>query len=409
MKMKMKMKMFFGLFIGVSACSNAFAVTTIASKALMAGQTDDNVCTGNCSNTDQVTIVGHQNILKDINTPAWPAWGQVIGAQNNISGSTHMNVVGDGNLIVNTSSVDVLGTHNNVQASSNTLVSGSYNKVTADDAVVLGNGNTVTAKNSVTLGDKSTNDRQNTVSIGAAGSERQIINVAKATLGTDAVNLDQMSSDINVAKNDAVAQSNTNTTNQITQNNIKINSDIVTAKNDAVAQSNTNTTNQITQNNIKINSDIVDAKTAAVNTANTYSDAKYQMSVDYTDVRHAQNITYATNVAQQAEENANLYTDYMFNQFKQQSNERFEQLSNKIDKAEKRLNAGIAGVTAISSIPYIAGNTFSYGIGLGNYQNGNAIALGGQYKVSSNGNARLNISWDSSQNVTLGLGLAGGW
>ncbi|WHW34160.1 hypothetical protein P1831_22845 (plasmid) [Salmonella enterica subsp. enterica serovar Paratyphi B] len=61
-----------------------------------------------------------------------------------------------------------------------------------------------------------------------------------------------------------------------------------------------------------------------------------------------------------------------------------EQLNNKIERAEKRLNAGIAGVAAMSSIPYVAENNFSYGIGLGNYQNGNAIAAGIQYKMSVN-------------------------
>ena len=460
------MKLFFVFLIGVLACSTAFAVTTIASKNGVAG---NNLCTGDCTYTDKVLVVGDSNVFKDINSSTWNAWGQIIGSENNISVSTHINVVGDNNLLSNTTSVDVLGTHNNVQKSSNALVSGSYNTVTAQDAVVLGNHSTVAAKNSVTLGDKSENDRDNTVSIGAAGAERQIINVAKATLATDAVNLGQMTSDINDAKNDAVTQSSVNTKTQIDQNNVKINQDIIVAKSDAVTQSSVNTKAQIDQNNVKINQDIivaksdavaqssvntktqidqnnvkinqdiivakseavtqssvntkaqidqnnvkidqdiVAAKVNAVNTANKYSDVKYQMGVNYTDIKHAENITYATSVAQKAEENANLYTDYMLSQFKQQSNERFEQLSNKIDKAEKRLNAGIAGVTAISSIPYMAGNIFSYGIGLGNYQNGNAIALGGQYKVSSNGNARLNISWDSSQNVTLGLGLAGGW
>ncbi|WP_077999638.1 YadA C-terminal domain-containing protein [Edwardsiella tarda] len=81
----------------------------------------------------------------------------------------------------------------------------------------------------------------------------------------------------------------------------------------------------------------------------------------------------------------------------------------KINHSESRLNAGIAGVTAISSIPYVHGNTFSYGVGIGNYRNGNAAALGMQYKVTSNLNARLNASWDSAHNTAVGFGLAAGW
>lgn len=76
---------------------------------------------------------------------------------------------------------------------------------------------------------------------------------------------------------------------------------------------------------------------------------------------------------------------------------------------EKKLNAGIAGVTAISSIPYVAENTFSYGIGLGNYEDGNAAAVGIQYKTSLNTNIRVNASWDSAHNSAFGVGLAGGW
>ncbi len=81
----------------------------------------------------------------------------------------------------------------------------------------------------------------------------------------------------------------------------------------------------------------------------------------------------------------------------------------KINHSESRLNAGIAGVTAISSIPYVHGNTFSYGVGVGNYRNGNAAALGMQYKITSNLNARLNASWDSAHNTAVGFGLAAGW
>ncbi|HHR4101828.1 TPA: YadA-like family protein [Salmonella enterica] len=80
-----------------------------------------------------------------------------------------------------------------------------------------------------------------------------------------------------------------------------------------------------------------------------------------------------------------------------------------LEHTEKRLNAGIAGVTALSSIPYAAGNNFSYGIGAGNYQNGNAVAAGVQLRVSSSTNVRLNISWDSAGNNATGVGIAGGW
>jgi hypothetical protein len=103
------------------------------------------------------------------------------------------------------------------------------------------------------------------------------------------------------------------------------------------------------------------------------------------------------------------YTDRRFDEVRAYTDSKFGQLSNRIQRAEKRLNAGIAGVTAIASIPYVAGNDFSYGIGLGSYRNGNALAGGIQKKLSPNTNARLNVSWDSSSNAALGVGFAGGW
>ncbi|ECD7530904.1 hypothetical protein FAZ53_22610 [Salmonella enterica subsp. enterica serovar Enteritidis] len=158
-----------------------------------------------------------------------------------------------------------------------------------------------------------------------------------------------------------------------------------------------------------MNVNIDNSKKEAISTSNAHTDNKYQQGVNYTNEKYDQSIHYAQNAANQAEQNANNYTDNKFNQLNSSSNQRFEQLDKKIERAEKRLNAGVAGVTAIASIPYVAENSFSYGIGLGNYQNGNAVAAGVQYKTSPNTNVRLNVSWDSSSNTALGAGLAGGW
>ncbi|MCD4056749.1 YadA-like family protein, partial [Escherichia coli] len=132
-----------------------------------------------------------------------------------------------------------------------------------------------------------------------------------------------------------------------------------------------------------------DAATLA--TAAAYSDARDSLTLK-------QATAYSDISTRRALSEANRYTD-----------NKFRNLSNKIERAEKRLNAGIAGVTAISSIPYVAENSFSYGIGVGNYQNANAVAAGIQYKTSRNTNIRLNISWDSSHNTAIGAGVAGGW
>lgn len=69
------------------------------------------------------------------------------------------------------------------------------------------------------------------------------------------------------------------------------------------------------------------------------------------------------------------------------------QLDNKISQVEKRANAGIAGVTAISSIPYVNSERFSFGMAMGHYcRDAQAIATGVQYKPTANTNVRLNAS-----------------
>ncbi|WP_434547506.1 YadA-like family protein [Pantoea stewartii] len=147
---------------------------------------------------------------------------------------------------------------------------------------------------------------------------------------------------------------------------------------------------------------VKNAENEAINTSNNYTDSK--ISQNNTVIN--QNIDNAKN---EAINTSNNYTDEKINQINNTYNQKFEQLGDKINRAEKRLNAGIAGVTAIASIPYVAEDNFSYGIGIGNYQNGNATAAGVQYKLSQNTNVRLNVSWDSSHNTALGVGFAGGW
>jgi autotransporter adhesin len=63
---------------------------------------------------------------------------------------------------------------------------------TGTNSVAIGGAASATATNSVALGANSVAGRANAVSVGAVGSERQLINVANATNGTDAVNLQQL-------------------------------------------------------------------------------------------------------------------------------------------------------------------------------------------------------------------------
>ncbi|HDX6504338.1 TPA: YadA-like family protein, partial [Escherichia coli] len=72
-------------------------------------------------------------------------------------------------------------------------------------------------------------------------------------------------------------------------------------------------------------------------------------------------------------------------------------------------NAGIASVAAMTNIPYVNNQTFSAGVGVGNYRNGNAVAVGVQYKLNENTNIRASSSWNNTDGAVIGGGIAVGW
>ncbi|WP_433990911.1 YadA-like family protein (plasmid) [Erwinia aphidicola] len=103
------------------------------------------------------------------------------------------------------------------------------------------------------------------------------------------------------------------------------------------------------------------------------------------------------------------YTDASFSSYWKKSEDNFNKVNSRIDKLNNKMNAAIASSAAIASIPYVAEDSFSLGIGTGNYSNGNALAAGVQYKTSINSNVRVNFSWDSTGQITSGAGIAVGW
>ncbi len=82
--------------------------------------------------------------------------------------------------------------------------------------LAIGDTATATAGSSVALGYNSLSDRANSVSVGRTGAERQIVNVAAGTQGTDAVNLNQLNAaiaDVSTGENPYVAVRGTTAAN----------------------------------------------------------------------------------------------------------------------------------------------------------------------------------------------------
>ncbi|MBD2824564.1 YadA C-terminal domain-containing protein, partial [Xenorhabdus szentirmaii] len=104
-----------------------------------------------------------------------------------------------------------------------------------------------------------------------------------------------------------------------------------------------------------------------------------------------------------------VHSEKRFNTLETEMRQNFGKLDNKINQVGKRANAGIASVMAMSNIPY--GNTgrFSVGVGVGQYNNGSAIAIGAQAKMTENINIRASTGWNNAENVALGAGIAVDW
>ncbi|OSL37114.1 hypothetical protein EAQG_03868 [Escherichia coli TA464] len=378
-----------------------------------------------------------QTAHADVNTP------NISGEKNNTKTRFLGNIYGNENTVTSESNTLVVGNSNTVEGGYNSIVIGNASTVKAsgligkvgedivldgysislgnainingDSSVAIGLTSSVTGNDSVALGSHSSASGNNIVSVGSDTLKRRITNLARGKDDNDAVNLIQMTSAVNVeagerikSTNSLQSQLNTLAGQVMTETRARTEGDATTLakarthsdENDkkTLASAHTYADQKETAINKRTDGLLTTERqarlageAATLATAAAYSDAGDSLTLK-------QATTYSDISTRRALSEANRYTD-----------NKFRNLNNKIERAEKRLHAGIAGVTAISSIPYVAENSFSYGIGVGNYQNANAVAVGIQYKTSRNTNIRLNISWDSSHNTAIGAGVAGGW
>lgn len=235
----------------------------------------------------------------------------------------------------------------------NNIAIGKGSAAVENHSVAIGTYSRATASNSVAIGLYAYTNREKTVSIGNATHKKQLIYVAEGTEDNDAVNVKQLRE---------------NKDSIISENNKKLK----TVKNETINASTAYTDS---------------AKNEAINTSAVYTNS-------------AKNEVISTSTQ---------YTDTQFSRLDKKITSQVKHNAQRIDNLEKKINAGIAGVTAISSIPYVTTNNFSFGMGIGNYKNGNAVAVGAQYALYENTNLRVNTSLDSNKNSAVGAGIAIGW
>ncbi|HGA9038379.1 TPA: YadA-like family protein, partial [Salmonella enterica subsp. enterica serovar Java] len=410
----------------------------------------DNLQLGNGANASgyQSTAIGMDAQAAGTNSAAIGAGANASGYQSTAIG---MNAQAAGtNSTATGNSARAIG-HDSTATGVNAYAKGLYSTAT-------GEGTQATGAYSVALGAGSRAKNDNEVNIGIWQGVQQIktrtlSGLADGKNSDEAVNKGQLDS----AKAAAISHSDDNlaTAKEYTKTEIgNVQNSITTAKDEAVSKAGENTDTKIKSLNIDNKFSNADQQarqyaSKAEDNANKYTDEQIgkidtsgvlNKARDYTNDTAKQTLKSANenteNRAVVAENNAvtrsNAYTDessvhtlksantYTNHRAEQAENNavarsnaytdnRFGELRKNLEHTEKRLNAGIAGVTALSSIPYVAGNKFSYGIGAGTYQNGNAVAAGVQFRVSPSTNVRLNISWDSAGNNATGVGIAGGW
>ena len=90
-------------------------------------------------------------------------------------------------------------------------------------------------------------------------------------------------------------------------------------------------------------------------------------------------------------------------------NKSFSDLKAKVDRNEKKANAGIASVAALAGLPTVAGSKFSLGAATGGYSGEQAIAVGVNYNVSNRVAVKAGVSTTSATQVAYSTGIAVGF
>ncbi|ELE48267.1 hypothetical protein A1UM_05287 [Escherichia coli KTE75] len=446
--------------------SYSLTVAAMLSAAIVCQTAHADVNTPNITGEKNNTTTRFSgNIYGSENTVTSESNSLVVGNSNSVEGGYNNIVIGNSSTVKASGLIRKVGEDIVLDGYSVSL--GNATRINGDSSVAIGLTSSVTGNDSVALGSHSSANGNNIVSVGSDTLKRRITNLAQGKDDHDAVNLMQMTSAVNREAGERIKSTN-NLQNQlntlsgqvITETRARTEGDAaalaaarahsdendkrtLVSANTYADQKETAINNRtdgllMTERQARIAGDTATLAAARTHSdennkrtlvsANTYADQKETDINNRTDgllmterqariagdaetlaTAEAYSDTGDSLTLKQATAYSDISTRRALSEANRYTDNKFRNLSNKIERAEKRLNAGIAGVTAISSIPYVAENSFSYGIGVGNYQNANAVAAGIQYKTSRNTNIRLNISWDSSHNTAIGAGVAGGW
>jgi autotransporter adhesin len=347
------------------------------------------------------TAVGDNNYVSGTNNSA-------IGTSNTVDNSANTSGVNNGSAALgagnNISGINsyAIGNNNVVSGGSSVAIgNGAY--ASGDSSFVIGNNSmaATTAANSVVLGNESYTSRSDVVSVGSDytghESQRQIVNVAAGTQGTDAVNVNQLNSALTASEQYADNLFNSintggggsgGTTTGTDANAIHYDdSSKKTAtlegqggtqvKNVANGTAPTDAAN-VGQVQAGDAATLKSAEQYTNNTAVTYDSSdgknitlKAESGAQIHNLAAGTANTDAANVGQvkqmnaQTLKSANNYTDT-----------RIDGLSQKIQKAKRQSNAGIASALAVASIPQASPGKSMIAGGVSEYNGQEGFAVG---------------------------------
>ncbi|WP_322091888.1 ESPR-type extended signal peptide-containing protein [Paraburkholderia bannensis] len=179
--------------LGASPADSTAAVATSATTdtdALHYDSADHSSVTLSSTSGANVSLSGLQNGELSANSSD-AVTGQQLYATNQQVASINQAVQ---NISLTGSTAVSANTTSGVAAASGTqaLAVGGGAVATGANSTAIGDKANASASNAVAIGANSIANRDNAVSVGQEGAERQIVNVAAGTSGTDAVNLNQL-------------------------------------------------------------------------------------------------------------------------------------------------------------------------------------------------------------------------
>lgn len=276
-----------------------------------------------------------------------------MGRGNSTNDSEKANVMGGSNAISSSINSNTMGDSNKVTNSNNSSLIGNTNTVNnADNASIIGNNNSVSGTNNVAIGNNNNVSGDNSIAIGG---------------GT--------------ASNGGIA----------------IGSGSAASKADEVNFGDRTLTG--------VKAGVADTDAANVGQLNQKAGETLQNANDYTDTKVPTVIN-----------EANQYTDYQYNQAVNQLFEKNKgyidaqanRLDKKIDNYKSEAFAGVAGAMAMASIPKKEGYRTSWGMGVSNYKNQQAIAAGVEHNTTDKTVIKFNFSSDTQGGIGVGAGFAFG-